>query len=159
MRPGLIHTVFFGISILFLISASGCKKESNKFNSIIFGKYFGECGGNCASFYHLTSNKLYGDRMEYYMGPKDLKFQKFALSSEDFKISQAISDSLPAFFTTEESQTIGCPDCRDQGGLYIEIHRNGNTKIFTIDPDVRRLPNEVMSYIDLLQTTIDKLPH
>lgn len=158
MRSNPIQKLLFGFSILLLFSGSACKKNSNEFDYIIFGKYFSECGGNCASFYRLTSNKLYGDRMDYFMGAKDIKFRKFALSQDDFKTAQSIADSLPDFFKTDNSQTLGCPDCHDQGGLYLEIRNNGNTRVFNIDPEVRRMPQEVMDYTNLLNQTIASLP-
>jgi hypothetical protein len=158
MRSNHIQKLFFVFSILLLFSGSACKKNSNKFDYIIFGKYFSECGGNCASFFRLTNNKLYGDRMDYFMGAKDIKFQKFALSSDNFRAAHILADSLPDFFKTETGQTLGCPDCHDQGGFYLEIRTSGNTRVFNIDPEVRRMPKEVMDYISLLDQTIASLP-
>lgn len=96
--------------------------------------------------------------MDYFTGAKDIRFQKLALSSDNFRTAQILVVSLPDFFKTETSQTLGCPDCHDQGGLYLEIRNSGNTRVFNIDPEIRRMPQEVMDYTSLLNQTIASLP-
>jgi hypothetical protein len=136
---------------------SFCTKDSlNNIDYFIFGDSYGECLGNCANFYLIKDHNIYPDSMNiYYNSP--FYFKKSPLSKEKYDLAKKLVDDFPDYLAKNPNQTIGCPDCHDQGGIHIEIKENGTTKSWHIDTEIIQLPAQIRSYLKEVQDVILQL--
>ncbi len=123
---------------------------------LIFGKFFGHCLDECATLYKLEGNQLFADDMARFNGFEDMKFKSEPLPDAR---TQAAKDLLAAFpqELLNEAETIGCPDCADQGGFALEIRKAGQLRHWRIDTNRGDLPDYLKSYVDQLDAAIERL--
>lgn len=135
--------------VLLLINLS-CQKDGIDLNGetdyIIFGSSYGFCVGECATTYLLKSDGLY--KSTTYLKTGELNSFTEKLSVEKFSQVKGLEQKVPKEFLNENSEekTFGCPDCADQGALFLEVARRGHqNKRFTIDTRTDGLPDYVKS--------------
>lgn len=128
--------------LLALVLLLGCKKsETNPTNAeyqyFIFGSYAGECGGNCAAIFKLENQQLFADDgLVYFTGSDNIPFQNTSLSAEKIALAVTLSEQIPNSLFDQPDGLIGCPDCHDQGGYFVEVKlSNGEVRRWNIDPD------------------------
>jgi hypothetical protein len=127
-------------------------------DAFVFGKYFGFCQGEqCTNLYKLQNGQLFADDMERLMHPDDLVFQPEPLSEDKYATAKAILDSLPTALFEEPSETIGCPDCADQGGYFIEWRTSGETQRWYLDANKNNLPEYLVSYAQQIDEVLAAL--
>lgn len=123
---------------------------------LVFGKYFGHCINECANLYKLEGDQLFSDDMNRFTGWEDLKFQTKALPQLQYDAAKALLHSLPADLL-KEPETIGCPDCADQGGFALEIRKDDRFYHWRIDTNRDQIPAYLRSYIDQIDVVIEQL--
>ncbi|GAB5464688.1 MAG: hypothetical protein Kapaf2KO_01240 [Candidatus Kapaibacteriales bacterium] len=109
---------------------------------LIFGVFFGECiGEGCIETYKLEYDIVYEDSLDTYPTMQSTDEESFSwykydhstdthLAAHDvFAVYRKHEDALWA----SESAIFGCPDCVDQGGVYIRIEKDNQTRTFMID--------------------------
>jgi len=152
------------VSLLLLVFASCEKeraqrpiKETGLPESVVFsfGVSRGFCVGECTKFYSITNEQLFPDDMQQLQKP--LVFKTTALSNEKYLIAKSLTDSFPAFLTNNPDTTFGCPDCHDQGAIYLEVKDDGVVKYWNIDTDETRQPAEIKAYIQQLFAVLNQL--
>ena len=102
---------------------------------IVFGTFYGECSGDCITLFRLSETRLERDTRNRF---PDEDFQFISgqvLGTDDFIQARAILKTIPSELVNNPQDRYGCPDCRDQGGLYLNYRINGQTTALTIDPD------------------------
>lgn len=142
---------------LFLVS---CKDKDNtsepsQTEYFIFGTGFGKCVGNCSHFFQINNGKIYPDDM--LSAYTQMKFSITPLSNDKYLLAKSLLDSLPQYLINNPNTTIGCPDCADQGKIYIELKSNGVIINWNIDTDSNIYPKEIQSYIAKLKKIVDQL--
>ncbi len=126
---------------------------------IIFGTYFGFCAGDdCISIYKKESDKLLEDVKKEYPSqeqPYQGEFVPYTgLKLLDFN---NLLPSLPAALLTTQDTVIGCPDCADGGGIYLE-YKSGNThRFWLIDRMVDNVPAELRDFVLEIDATVESL--
>ena len=145
--------------IAFLVLAS-CKKEQQKglppgTDSFSFGFAAGFCVGDCTRFYEVTGSKIFPDDMGLLIRP--LKFKTMPLDNNKYLFSKPLLENFPAYLLNNPNSTIGCPDCSDQGALYIEIKQGAVTTFWNIDTNENTQPEEIRTYMSQLRNVIDSL--
>jgi hypothetical protein len=148
------------LSLLFaVLLMSSCKKEKNNSSDyIVFGTYYGECGGEqCIEIYKLTSNALFEDSKDNYpaSGIYNGTFST-KRSATDFALVSNLESTIPASLLNDTSAVIGCPDCADGGGVYLEYHKNGIQKVWHIDRTLT-LPSDYATFINQVGQKIQAL--
>lgn len=124
----------------------GCKKEicdcapppdTGDFEYFIFGTAYGECMGDCAKIFQLEGQQLFADDgLEYFLYKDNVPFQATSLSAEKVAIAAELSQQFPAALLDEANGSIGCPDCRDQGMMFVKFKTaDGPVRFWFIDPD------------------------
>lgn len=110
---------------------------------LILGQFCGDCiGEDCATMYRfdLIRQELSIDLTDSFWRKKQRQgtinfftiVKDCALHDEILEFSKNIPDTL---LQIEDSPVrIGCPDCTDGCGLYLELSKNGSKKEFYIDP-------------------------
>jgi hypothetical protein len=157
MRTGITLAV-----TMVLLIFSACNKGSGPGESadlsgdyFIFGNAFGECAGSCASFYRLGNGKLSPDSMSYYLRDRDFRFSSTrTLSAADYKRAQYLWNHFPAELYKYSGTVIGCPDCHDQGGMYIEMKKGSTVYYWEIDHDTDKQPPASRAYLEQMALTI-----
>lgn len=142
---------------LFTFTCNGLTNSSTKQTDyIIFGSFYGMCvGDDCVANFKLTDDDLYKDQNDSYAGMKDFSFKK--LSAEKFEVAKDLYSKIPSKLLSSESQTFGCPDCADQGGIYLAISRDGSVKEWKIDQDKDNIPGYLHDFVDEVNAKIREL--
>lgn len=128
--------------LVIALLASSCEKQSQK-NDIayfIFGTYSGLCNGGerCIETYQLTPNDLSEDINDFY--PCKAPYQFILRSNSDFNQVSPIQTALTDEMFDLPDSTFGCPDCVDQGGIYIEIKKNNQIHKWHLDQNKGNIP-------------------
>jgi len=122
---------------------SGCEKEcgcepppnNNDFEYFIFGTAYGMCMGDCAKLFKLEDGKLYADDVVEHLTNENVTFQNTALTADKATLAAELRTKVPAALFSETSDRIGCPDCYDQGTIFVKIKTDGKEQFWFIDPD------------------------
>ncbi|MFP4846483.1 hypothetical protein [Winogradskyella sp. PE311] len=126
--------------------------ELNEQNFLIFGHFYGECGGEgCIETFKLTNEKLFEDTIDDYLG-QNLEFVE--LNTETFNLVRDLEDFFPNQLLSVTESSIGCPDCVDAGGIFIQYSENGNIKSWRIDQIKNNVPNYLHDFIDKVNEKI-----
>jgi hypothetical protein len=150
---------------LFLMLFTSCKKETTHLlkketiqpavSSFSFGVSHGYCIGECAKFYSIVEEQIFPDDMQRLQQP--LLFKPEALSNEKYLIAKTLVDSFPAYLIDNPDTTFGCPDCYDQGVIYLELKNDEGVKYWIIDMDEKGQPSEIRDYIQQLKVVLSQL--
>ena len=144
------------ITLLIAIAmTTSCNKECitlNEQNYLVFGHFYGMCAGEgCVETYKLTNMKLYEDLIDDYSG-QNLDF--IELDNEIFEQINDLVDFFPNQLLSEDETVIGCPDCADGGGLFIQYSDNGNLKSWRIDQMQENVPSYLHSFMNHVNEAI-----
>ena len=136
---------------------SSCKKDKTielKGNDfLIFGHFYGFCEGEkCVETFKLTSKKLFEDSNDNYSGT-DFLFSE--IEESKFEGVKNLLDYFPIELLNENENTIGCPDCADQGGILIQYVENGTIQNWRIDQSKSAIPEYLHEFLDQVNEKID----
>lgn len=146
----VVYTVLFTFFI-FSCSSDDSKPTEN-FDYLIFGHFYGFCGGEtCIETFKLNNEKLYEDLNDNYAGGP---FNFEVLDDEKFELAKNIIDFFPTELLSETETTLGCPDCADGGGIFIEYSKNGVVKNWKIDQMQNNVPNYLHDFMDKVNEKI-----
>jgi len=137
---------------------AACKKENNQLmpeNSFVFGSYYSVCFDDCAWLYKIEDQQLYPDNTNYFASP--LTFFATPMTNDKYLIAKPVQDSFPVYFTSHIDTTYGCPNCHDQGMIYIEKTINGVKRKWIIDAEISAIPTEIRTYIQQVKNVIQQL--
>jgi hypothetical protein len=157
---GSVKNLFFpGLFILSL--AFACNKteplvESRSFEYLIFGHFYGECSGEeCIELFRLDPQHLFEDELDQYP-QRDKAYQGnfVELSSEKFNLVKDLKDYFPLALMVEDKSVFGCPDCADQGGLYLEYSSDSQSQYWIIDSNRAEIPNYLRDFVDRVHEMI-----
>ncbi|MFN7120143.1 MAG: hypothetical protein ACK4TA_25355 [Saprospiraceae bacterium] len=143
-----------------IVACNSAKKDvkSTTLNDpyLVFGKYFGHCLDECATLYKLEGNQLYADDMKRFNGWDSLEFKAEPLSDARYEAAKVLLSTFPQKLLNE-AETIGCPDCADQGGFALEIRKDGKMRHWHIDTNKDQIPDYLRSYVEQLNTLVEQL--
>ncbi len=148
--------IITAIIICSLLTA--CVKENNRSlpeNSFAFGSYQFLCFDDCAKLYKIEDQQLYADNSNSYVNP--LVFSSTALANDKYLLAKPLQDSFPVYLEAHTDTSYGCPDCHDQGMIYIAKTTNGIKRIWTIDTEEPAIPAEIRTYIQRVKTILTQL--
>lgn len=155
-----MRKLFLLLIITNILASCNSTKTDVKTNNaaeqyLVFGKYYGHCRGECATLYKLEGNQVFADDLERFTDWTELKFKTTALSKERYEAAKALLDAFPQELMAAE-ETIGCPDCADQGGFALEIKKNGKLYHWRIDTNRDALPDYLKLYLDKIDAVIEQ---
>lgn len=131
------------------------ENETSLEEKIIFGYYFGNCiGEECMETFKIEEGRLFEDLNDDY-SRKSYDF--IELSNILYIQVVDLFDDVPIELKTAQSQTFGCPDCLDQGGVYLQLYdsvRLNNSREFFIDQDKINTPKYLHNFVDSLNQKI-----
>lgn len=124
---------------------------------LIFGNHYGFCPANCVNLYKLTTTALFQTDMKGRF-QEPLTFNTTAMSKENFALTSALCSKFPLESTNALDVVIGCPDCHDQGTVYVELKRGTVIRKWRIDPDKSdTIPKDIQEYAQLIKDLAIKL--
>lgn len=144
-------TLFFLVTLSAMIMMLSCTQPAED-DYFIFGHSFGLCGGEeCVETFKIIDNQIFEDTEDNYgnKGPYDFEL----LDKSSYNLANHLQSMLPDELKNEDD-VIGCPDCYDQGGIYIEIMRNKEKSSWWMDMDSKNLPDYLHSFKDTVAATI-----
>lgn len=128
--------------------------ETENYDYLIFGHFYGECiGEGCVETYKLTDTKLFEDSNDNYSGQEPFDFTE--LENNKFEEVKDIMDFFPSDLLSENENIIGCPDCADQGGLFIQYSKKGTVKSWRIDQSISQMPGYLHDFTDKVNEKIE----
>ncbi|MEM9000997.1 MAG: hypothetical protein AAGB24_12105 [Bacteroidota bacterium] len=148
--------LFFIVTILLLSCSSQDDFTLAEGDSFIFGHFFGECAGEfCVETFKLTSDTLFEDTIDRYLNLENFNF--VPLSIEQYDTAKSLTTKIPQQLLRRTSQTFGCPDCADQGGIIVLVNKSSLKKQYIIDLDKSAAPKYLHEFIDQVTYTINRL--
>jgi hypothetical protein len=144
----------FSILAIFIVVLcfSACSKEDSSSDSdyLIFGHFYGECGGeSCIEIYKIDENGLYEDQNDIY--PINLNFYDgdfIKLPHHKYEEVKDLISYFPNGLFNESEIVIGSPDAGDWGGLYVEYNFDGKREFWLLDQLHQNVPHYLHAFID-----------
>lgn len=145
MKIKLISSLVFALVVL-----SSCEKRVLKENSSIsYGTFFSMCTGYCQKQLVITDQQGAFTQRENGVGAKAKTCERVLSDNEVSKIKELLDNSK----IKDLPETIGCPDCADGGGEWIEIKEDGKTKRVTFE--YNKAPAELAEVVERLRAMAD----
>ena len=144
-----------------MVLIHSCEKNSSNKPSdtdyLMFGHFYGFCHGEqCIEIFKLEKNKILEDSLDKYPDRTTPYLGKFyALDNAKFNLAKDLTGFFPENLLNEPDTTIGCPDCADQGGLYIEYNFKGVHKFWFIDQSKSSVPEYLHDFMNRVNEKID----
>jgi hypothetical protein len=131
-------------------------KLDNENDYFVFGHYYGQCvGEQCTETFILQNGILYENTKDSYPVNTVYTYENLVrLSNEKAVLATSLLSKIPASLADETSGYIGCPDCADGGGIYIELFTKGEKKFWHIDAVKSQLPEYLHTFVDDVKSTI-----
>lgn len=152
------------ISMLALIACVfvSCDKTedppvNNPDDFFVFGRFYGEClGEECIEIFKLQDGKLFEDRNDQYVSNESFYVADFqALDDSKYEAVKDLWSFIPGAIYEEDQVRFGCPDCADQGGLYLEIRTGAFHEYWILDQNKNEVPQYLHSLMDAVNLRID----
>ncbi len=131
---------------------------------VLFGTFCSECSGICSTMYRYNiaddSCTLFVDRTNsFFKNHRNIACNTPITDASKFDLVDNLVLQIPPRFltTTKTEETFGCPDCTDGCGIYFEIGQGTTVKKFYIDNIKSHLPNELIYFLEVLETTFTGL--
>jgi hypothetical protein len=127
--------VWAGMACMLLSACDDdAKPDAQMPDYVIFGDYYGECGGNsCVDLYKIEGEKVYEDSKDSYPGSTVYSGQFTLRGDISFDQAKSVIDKFPEKLFDETEIILGMPDAADWGGYYVEISRNNARRFWLID--------------------------
>jgi hypothetical protein len=144
----------FCFAVLFIPSCTNDDGiELNQTDYLMFGHFYGLCTGEeCVETFKLTNTKLFEDMNDNY---SETDFDFVELGNDTFEQIKDLIDYFPDQLLSETENTLGCPDCVDQGGLFIQYSKNGNVQTWRIDQSKSAVPDYLHEFMDKVNEKIE----
>ena len=135
-------TCLFISLLFFLLLLAACeslslRKKTQEVDSLIFGINYGECIGECFTVFKLENEHLWEDTASSSLGDYlNYEFREdLQLSASEYEEVQGLIGNVPSELFNINNKTFGCPDCYDQGGVFIQFQKGNTSHRFLIDTD------------------------
>lgn len=126
--------------------------ETEAFDDMIFGHAFGMCQGEtCVETYQLNETTLYEDSVDDY-SHKSFNFSQ--LDNATFNKVKDLLNKIPAALWNTKAGSVGCPDCADGGGVYVQLTKDGVTKSWFIDNNLSNVPENLRGFVNDVNAAI-----
>lgn len=155
---------------LLMLFVVACKKETVTNNTVDcalvsdsdyleFGIAYGFCPSNCSYLYRLTNKAVFPDNIEHLDRNQTVTYSNTPLNDAKLATATEICKAFPTALLSEDKEIIGCPDCYDQGTVYVAIKRNGKLQKWFIDPSKQEpnVPDYLKTYVQKIKDAVEVL--
>ena len=148
-------------SMVFMISLAWSCTDENELNAndhspLIFGSSHGFCQGNCTHLFKYENGQVFRDEMDRL----DLDNLLFSNTPEEELLASAqkIFESLPEELKSNSQETYGCPDCADQGTLFLQLTEGDGSRQWFLDTRIQEdWSQELKDFVRLLKEELDEI--
>lgn len=154
------------LSLLGLLTISSCSKDNNDTklelngeDNLVFGSYAGECPPlDCGDIFKLNSNSLYKDVTTQFISGNWMEnpANLIVLSNDKFLLANDLLNYFPISILNEERR-IGNPGELDGAIYYVQLTKNGETKIWEIDDRSEKIPAKFRIFLQELKDKMTQL--
>ncbi len=117
--------------------SGACKKgnvdPTEQIDYLIFGISYGFCPSNCTHLYKLENEELFADDIDIGI-PNPVPFLPTPLPDTKYQLAKDLLTTFPSDLLQSNQAVYGCPDCSDQGTVYIELKYSGTVRSWRLDP-------------------------
>ena len=148
------------ILMVLLTSCGGPDNGPGDDGDIVFGLFAGECiGDNCVRIFKLTEEELFEDQNDIYPGTifTGEQFDFEGLPNSKFELAEDFASFFPEEILDETESRFGCPDCGDQGGIFLGWYENDTFRSSTIDVRKDEIPEYMHDFVDELFVVMELL--
>ncbi len=156
----MMRKLIFGCVVLICLSCTNTNStKKTTVDSLVFGHYYGFCVEQCFVPFKLTKTQLEIDGDETYLTQNYTFKATDTLSDTAFNNAFALLSAVPTdLVKAKPGKVYGCPDCTDQGGLYLEITKgNITTKVFIDNFNTPDQPASVLAFKEQVKEVINKI--
>ena len=147
------------VFLLGLLLLSACSGEEDINDAFIIGTFFGEClGESCVEVFKISEASIFEDRSDLYPSGIDdgRDFQKVDGNAKVF--FDQISNAFPISLLNMKDEVYGCPDCADQGGVYLKLIKDNKEDGYWIfDNFTDDVPEEYHKLMDVIRRIAQSL--
>jgi len=155
----VLKGLFLAAMLMFLYTS--CDKDNEiglgnlDSNYLVFGGFAGECFGDmCVTNFALTDDGLFEDENHVY---NSTDFSFVELTNDKYELAKDLIDFFPQQLLEQEESTIGCPDCYDQGGYFIQYTQDGESQFWRIDTRLEDVPTYLHDFLGKVSEKINLL--
>lgn len=150
------------IIISLFLSLQACKTDPvlpNNPDYLLFGTFYGMCDGpKCITIFKIENEQLSKNNSQYRPSSTSMYMGTFTqLSTDKYIIAKNIESAFPDTLLAISNPVIGCPDCADGGGFYVEYSKNGITMNWLIDTNKSNVPEVLHDFIDKIWEKMELL--
>ena len=147
--------------ILIALLAFSCENEPafelQNTDYLIFGWYAGECAGDCIAAFRVSNHSLEEDTTAQYYRQDYSFLAGRVLDNDAWSRARNLITSLPAEIAQSDTEIYGCPDCADQGGIFLIFNQEGQIRTIHLDTaDTDDQSAEIVSFKDEVSTLISE---
>ncbi len=138
--------IVLGLVVTSLLFFSCKKSKELPADYLVFGTFYNGCESGCLNFFQISNDQLYAAMPGYSLVQTQSQvFSSEPLPAEKYEIARELVSDFPEYLRNSSEEIFGCPDCTDQGGLYLERRQNGVVRKWKIDPADH--PDEISAYV------------
>ena len=153
------------ITVFFLCTMLCCHKDNEIVENVdqavaidylSFGHFYGECmHEQCVEIFLLKDGSLYEDQLDKYPSRMQIYEGDFILIDQrNVSAVMDLVESFPPKLLEAKERVFGCPDCADQGGLYLECETGGEKKYWIIDQNLNSIPAYLHEFVNKINDNI-----
>ncbi|MEZ4981145.1 MAG: hypothetical protein R2769_06065 [Saprospiraceae bacterium] len=145
--------------LLSILALASCGKETLTTISdeqFVFAVYYGECQGNCFTGFKMQEGEIFPD-IEDFGYQEEYDFSTTPLSQEEYELASELLDEFPKELLDSRKDTYGCPDCTDQGVVYLELQTKNGIRKWMLDTFDEDQSQEIIDFKDKVLKTIQDL--
>ncbi len=153
----------YSILLMIMIASvfSSCSEDeiAEPTEYLIFGHFYGFCvGDHCIQIYKLDGEGLYMDQNKTYPRHDEFYDASFVeLGNKYYELVNDLEIYFPSQLLNETDTIIGCPDCADGGGLYIEYKTETIHRFWLIDQDISRVEPYLYEFMEQINDKIEEI--
>jgi hypothetical protein len=124
---------------------------------LIVGSFYGFCvGDQCYKYLLIRDGKVFQLNGVVHNQATGITYSSLTeLPAEQYEIVKDLPGSIPAQLLDVEETTLGCPDCADGGGLYVETIVDDTKRYWYIDNTLNE-PAYLRPFIELVNARINQ---
>lgn len=140
-------------------SECDCGEETGQFEYLVFGHFYGECGGEgCVETFKIEYEHLFEDTLDQYPDVTNATERSYiTLPEAKYDLVKDLVDQFPDELYAEADHVIGQPDAGDWGGIYVEIrHTNDPARsgFWLLDQMESNMPQVYNVFVDKINEKI-----
>ncbi len=155
-----ISIIAYSLFALLLLQCSASKEENSQpIDYLLFGTKYGKCISGCNRLYYMDGKNLYQfiSKSHEELTATEFTSKGILLSQDKYNKYKNLLDFLPTDLDLSDLDTFGCPNCYDQGEIYIEYKKDNVVRKFRADTKQADNPVWLRAFAENLKLAVEDL--